>query len=116
MSEQQKAQLAIIVVLLVVLIIRIVPLIIKRYRYYLADKLTPYAYIELKSTKRCETSNGIGCDVELHRICNKMGLIVLLNELDRSLQNKNDMTLQELLEEMEEIKKKGMLNDVEDAD
>ena len=116
MNEQQKLQIAIILVLLVVLIIRIVPLIIQRYRYYLADKLTPYAYIELKATKKCETADGIGCDVELHRICNKMGLLVLLNELDRSLQNKNDVTLQELIDEMEDIKKKGLLNNVEDAD
>jgi hypothetical protein len=116
MSEQQKAALAIIVVLTVVLIIRMIPIIIRRYRLNLTDRLTPYAYLELKATKRTENSSGIGCDVELNRICNKLGLLVLLSELDTSLQQKNETTLQEIVDEMEEMKKKGLLRNVENAD
>ena len=116
MSEQQKYILAVIVVLMVVLIIRMIPIIIHRYRLSLTDKLTPYAYLELKATKRTENGLGIGCDIELNRVCNKLGLLVLLSELDISLQMKNGVTLQEMINEMEEIKKKGLLRDVEDAD
>jgi hypothetical protein len=116
MSEQQKAQLVLIMVLLVILLIRIIPLIIHRYRLSLTDRLTPYAYLELKATKKMENSSGIGCDIELNRICNKLGLLVLLSELDTSLQQKNGVTLQEIVDEMEEMKKKGLLRNVENAD
>lgn len=116
MSGQQKAQLALIVVLTVILIIRIIPIIIRHYRLSLTDRLTPYAYLELKATKKMENSSGIGCDIELNRICNKLGLLVLLSELDTSLQQKNGTTLQELVDEMEEMKKKGLLRNVENAD
>ena len=116
MNEQQKAILAIIVVLTVILIIRMIPIIIHRYRLSLTDRLTPYAYLELKATKRTENSLGIGCDIELNRVCNKLGLLVLLSELDLSLQQKNEVTLQEMVNEMEEMKKKGLLRNVENAD
>lgn len=116
MSEQQKAQLVLIMVLTVVLIIRIIPIIIRRYRLNLTDRLTPYAYLELKATKKAENSSGIACDIELNRICNKLGLLVLLNELDVSLQQKNGTTLQEIVDEMEEMKQKGLLRNVENAD
>ena len=116
MNEQQKATLAIIVVLTVVLIIRMIPIIIHRYRLSLADRLTPYAYLELKSTKKYENGLGVGCDVDLIRVCNKLGLLILLQQLDLSLQEKNNVTLKEMIEEMETIKEKGLIKDVEDAD
>ena len=116
MNGQQKAQLAIIVVLTVILIIRIIPYLIHRYRLSLSDRLTPYAYLELKVTKKRENSEGIGCDIELVRVCNKLGLLVLLNELDTSLRMKNDVTLLDLIKEMEELKEKGTLQYVEKAD
>lgn len=116
MSEQQKYMLAVILVLTVLLIIRMIPIIIHRYRLYLSDKLMPYAFLELKATKRDENGLGIGCDIELTRVCNKMGLLVLLSELDLSLRRKNNVTLQDMVNEMEEIKEKGLLRDVKDAD
>lgn len=118
MNERYTFQAMILLVILVLLLYRLIPEIIDVYRNRKARKQDePYAYFEVS----CETTSKEGertvSDVNFKRVCNKIGLIIFLKELDDSIKETSDgkVGLKDLLEDVEKAEKEGALS-VESAD
>lgn len=118
MNEKYTFQAMILLIILVLLLYRLIPEIIDVYRHRKVKKQDePYAYFEVSCENVTKEGERNISDVNFKKVCNQIGLIIFLKELDNSIKETSNgqVGLKELLEDVEKAEKEGALS-VESAD
>lgn len=116
MENIKLAQFILLLLISLLFLIKTIPVIIDDYRNSKISSIKPYAYLKLTSGKMKISKTGIMFETNFSKCCNKLGLMLVLKELDNYLKKEQNVDLLEIIKDVRKQKEDSMIKTFDSAD